>query len=450
MVALSAHASNMDVNSELVLQPIGWTFRLLEFWSPAVRAIRLALTWRMRTGYLSDDSTTTIRYLDRTVIPHIRPGCAYGGHNSPYSSALSESDFDFAMSSDADAAAETVALFQNFYTSGYCYLAASVLFIYDTLITLDRQVACFWTAKRPTGASLLFFANKWISMTLYVMTLSEHASFSSNKVSQCSSFVIAAQAVVVLQFIPWAAFSALRAYVLSRSKPLGLLILALSVAPAAANLVLYGYHISGVTFAPFGCLETDLTTSALNLRFGSSAITSIVVVASRVPPIVADILLIYITWTKLKNWGALRNIRQSKRLSLSDILFRGGTMLFILNVLHLILTATAVAGNGNSGESIVATFTGPITAILVLRFLLDLQEANQTVVGLGPDYPSRSSRNPYDTSSIISSLGGFVNPDFSARLADDDSEVHGTDTGEPSEEGAMQASPPGPASTSGV
>ncbi len=67
----------------------------------------------MRTGYLSDDSTTTIRYLDRTVIPHIRPGCAYGGHNSPYFSALSESDFDFAMSSDADAAAETVALFQN-------------------------------------------------------------------------------------------------------------------------------------------------------------------------------------------------------------------------------------------------------------------------------------------------------------------------------------------------
>ncbi len=96
-----------------MLQPIGWTFRLLEFWSPAVRAIRLALTWRMRTGYLSDDSTTTIRYLDRTVIPHIRPGCAYGGHNSPYLSALSEFDFDFTMSSDADAAAETVALFQN-------------------------------------------------------------------------------------------------------------------------------------------------------------------------------------------------------------------------------------------------------------------------------------------------------------------------------------------------
>lgn len=80
----------------------------------------------------------------------------------------------------------------------------------------------------------------------------------------------------------------------------------------------------------------------------------------------------------------------------------------------------------------------------MLRFLLDLQEANQTVVGLGPDDSSRSSRNPYDTSSIISSLGGFVNPDLSARLADDDSEVHGTDTGEPSEARPAPSSLPFP------
>ncbi len=40
----------------------------------------------------------------------------------------------------------------------------------------------------------------------------------------------------------------------------------------------------------------------------------------------ADILLIYITWTKLSSWGASRDIRQ-KRVSLSDILFRGGKSL---------------------------------------------------------------------------------------------------------------------------
>ncbi len=58
------------------------------------------------------------------------------------------------------------------------------------------------------------------------------------------------------------------------------------------------------------------------------------------------------------------------------------------------------------------------TAILVSRFLLGLQEANQMVVRLDPDDPLHSSRNPYDTTpSFISSLGGFVNPELSAAAA---------------------------------
>ncbi len=30
----------------------------------------------------------------------------------------------------------------------------------------------------------------------------------------------------------------------------------------------YGYQYSGENFPPFGCLETDNTTAALDLRFG--------------------------------------------------------------------------------------------------------------------------------------------------------------------------------------
>ena len=46
----------------------------------------------------------------------------------------------------------------------------------------DREVACFWTVKR-TGAFLLFFANKWISVTVYVLALLEYGSYNSDKVS---------------------------------------------------------------------------------------------------------------------------------------------------------------------------------------------------------------------------------------------------------------------------
>ena len=52
-----------------------------------------------------------------------------------------------------------------------------------------------------------------------------------------------------------------------------------------------------------------------------------VVIIARVPLIVADLLLIYITWTKLSSRDVLKGIRTSKRLSLSDIFLRDGTLL---------------------------------------------------------------------------------------------------------------------------
>ncbi|KAI0697820.1 hypothetical protein C8T65DRAFT_754270 [Cerioporus squamosus] len=145
------------------------------------------------------------------------------------------------MSSDTDAAAAaTVALFETLYTNSYCCAAASVLLIYDTFITFDREVACFWTAKRPGGASLLFFAIKWTSMTLYVMGLVTFTSFPSDK--SCSLFHITMEAMLILQFVPGAV-------------------------PVGANLVHYGYQFSGENFPPFGCLDTDNTTAALDLKY---------------------------------------------------------------------------------------------------------------------------------------------------------------------------------------
>ncbi len=61
-----------------------------------------------------------------------------------------------------------------------------VLFLYDTVLTFDREVVYFWTAKRISGAALLFFANKWISMMYYVMLLVGFASFPSDKVGSLS------------------------------------------------------------------------------------------------------------------------------------------------------------------------------------------------------------------------------------------------------------------------
>ncbi|KAI0697859.1 hypothetical protein C8T65DRAFT_582309 [Cerioporus squamosus] len=200
----------------------------------------------------------------------------------------------------------------------------AVLFFWDCFgVTFDREVASFWTAKW-SGASLLFFANKWIFFADQVTGFINLASFPSDKVSSlssnhvrsCSLFVLASYPLTLLQLVPGAVFSALRVYVLSRSKLLGSLVLILSLAPVGANMVHYGYQLSGERFPPFGCAETIDMSLTVSIRF--------VALISRVPLIVADMLIVYITWSKLSSRIALRDIRQHKRLSLSDILLRDG------------------------------------------------------------------------------------------------------------------------------
>ncbi|TFK87792.1 hypothetical protein K466DRAFT_586068 [Polyporus arcularius HHB13444] len=322
------------------------------------------------------------------------------------------------MTEHSYAAAAAASLYNRIYTDKYCEVAAAVLFTYDSLITFDRELAYFWTAKRISGASLLFFANKWISTMLYATAWIHFASFPSNKVSSglhCSVFADTQWALFITQFIPGAAFSALRVYVLSRRKLLGLLVFALSLAPVGGNLAWYGYHFSGENLPPFGCLRTDNTTPALDLRNGA------VVLISRVPLILSDMILIYITWIKLSSWVVRRHIKQSRILSLSDILLHGGIILLILNIVHITFTSTELAGGSFSGGSELPLFTGLLTTVIISRFLLELQQANQVAVRVDLDDSSQALRDPWDsTPSFISSLGGFINSDHPALSEDDD------------------------------
>lgn len=82
-----------------------------------------------------------------------------------------------------------------------------------------------------------------------------------------------------------------------------------------------------------------------------------------------------------------------------------------------------------------------LTAIIISRFLLELQQANQMVVRLDPDDPLHSSSNAWDTTpSFISSIGGFINPARSARSDDDDDDelrVHSSSDGGEGEGGGQ-------------
>ena len=72
-----------------------------------------------------------------------------------------------------------------------------------------------------------------------------------------------------------------------------------------------------------------------------------------------------------------------------------------------------------------------ITTILVSRFLLELQEANQTVVKVDISNSLQSPMSPGNsTLSFISSLGAFIDPDVQT-LHDEDLEESGVSVSEP-------------------
>ncbi|RPD59008.1 hypothetical protein L226DRAFT_572380 [Lentinus tigrinus ALCF2SS1-7] len=329
------------------------------------------------------------------------------------------------MSSNTDADLATLeAVYHDTFVSACCVLASSVVFIYDAIVTFNREVTCFRT-NRLTGASSLFLANKAISLALSVMGLVSFASFPSDKKAY---FAIGSS-----QFVPAAAFSALRAYTLSTSKLIGLLVLTLSIAPVGANLVEYGYGLSGLNLPIFGCVATDDTTEALDRRSALHDMQwrkligdCLVIIISRVPLTIADILVIFITWRTLYTRDVLKHSTQPfKRLSLADILLRNGMIYFIvltvLNIVHLTFSLVSVASN-DAGASDITYFTAPVTAILVSRFILELLEAGQKVVRVDPDDPLCFSGNIYDddeTPSFIRSLGAVIEPPRTDNLESD-------------------------------
>lgn len=118
----------------------------------------------------------------------------------------------------------------------------------------------------------------------------------------------------------------------------------------------YAYDLAGEIIPLVGCVETNDTPEGLTLKYdfrrfcscvpgrtdnlnvqgvgrlgpyhamthADSQHNHAVIVISRTPLLAADIILILVTWAKLRDRRHLREIGQSNRMSLSNILFQDG------------------------------------------------------------------------------------------------------------------------------
>ncbi|RPD57187.1 hypothetical protein L227DRAFT_578097 [Lentinus tigrinus ALCF2SS1-6] len=292
--------------------------------------------------------------------------------------------------SSATANSALIAQYSSFLLDNYCAVAGTVLFIYECLITFGDEVALFW-ARRFTGAALLFVSNRALVMWAHVFTMI--TTYMPISQQRCANSARASRVFVILQYVPWTAFSTLRAFALTRLWSLSLFVLLLSSAPIGINFTNFGFASGGEVVPPAGCVYSDSLPHDLAKKF-------VLTIASRTCLISSDALLVLVTWWKLSR-GSVAHRRKG---SFVYVLLRDGTMYFMallaLNALHLTLTLLSHV-QALQSVSVVTLFTEPLTGILVGRFLLNLQSANQKALDMEPSLDLKSDSGATSESLVF-------------------------------------------------
>ncbi|EIW59955.1 uncharacterized protein TRAVEDRAFT_47251 [Trametes versicolor FP-101664 SS1] len=293
------------------------------------------------------------------------------------------------------------------------------LLAYEYVITFDQEVTLFWKRKK-TGATVLFLAIRYLTLLSYdFLGTATFAPMSDQKVQ----FVVS-----LCQYPFWAAFSGLRALALSRLNwPLAVVVFVLALAPLGMNLwPMILNQISGTNIPILGCgADGSLTTRQALIGISAHCIS---VIVSRASLIVADMLVVIVTWMSWRK--GMSHAVAGMVPTLSNILMYNGTIYFLVvvicNAVHLTLTVISIT-TPLTQVSEATALTDPLTAILICRFLLALQHANRATVDgntVSASYFGGEDAGGQDTlrfaSVVIGSIGESLDGTDRESLEDDD------------------------------
>ncbi|KAI0640687.1 hypothetical protein C8Q79DRAFT_1014910 [Trametes meyenii] len=299
------------------------------------------------------------------------------------------------MSNSSSEASLLIAYYDSIFVENCCGFASISYLLYEYFVTLDLEVTYFWRRK-ITGATVLFFCNRYFPLVVNAVSLIGLAPLTSRG---CDVMVHLSPMLDILQYIPWAVFAGLRVFALGgRHWLLPLVVLMLSLVPFGINL--YFYTTLRSIYDPiFGCEAARDISPTLARRN---------TIASRSCLMAADLLVILMTWHA--TYGSQKLNREILgRPSFAETLLRDGTIYFvtllILNALHLTFTLLPLINGSLSPVSYVPLFTEPITAVLVSRFLLNLQAVNQRAVDVNS---TMLHDGTIDFERVVGSLGGSL------------------------------------------
>ncbi|KAI0738681.1 hypothetical protein C8Q80DRAFT_1275643 [Daedaleopsis nitida] len=356
---------------------------------------------------------------------------------------------------DDPAIAAFLVQLNGFIISNRSVFAAATLWVYEYTITMDQEIGLFWKRKL-SGATALFFTNRYLVLLITIYGLVEYIPMS-DKFSFERSCDLATKAYVgftVWQYLPWALLSALRTFALNRNLVLSVIVFLLSVVTIGTNMAQFGNGLSGVNIPFFGCQVAldgvSTTRSQLSVLYVQTAVLFVTdtnlkiipsdTIVSRGSLVVADTILLWATWSARDRMS----IASSAHNQFSRVLFREG-MLYVLyvfivaspdlaaqgplrailtlNILQLILLLCL--NNIDTPDTIdldyVTVFTEPLTAIVVSRFLLDLQTANRDACALDSEGDSVGSESLV-FQRVVGSIGASLGASTPSSGVDQDLE----------------------------
>ncbi|KAI0730592.1 hypothetical protein C8Q76DRAFT_792748 [Earliella scabrosa] len=217
--------------------------------------------------------------------------------------------------------AAVIFLIDSIRLANYCAFAALTFIFLEYLFTFHQEVELYWRRKF-TGASGLFFVNRYLLISLTIIQIYGFFPMSDKRQvnsgvrripaqdadprGSCTIYAPFANVVNYLQYIPWAVFAAMRGYALTRSLIVALVLFLLSSVTLVLNFITFAFGLTGVNQIIDGCTSTATLTADMAKRQSQSlyiadtketcTATVSVAVTSRTCLTAADVMLIVITW----------------------------------------------------------------------------------------------------------------------------------------------------------
>ncbi|KAI0630455.1 hypothetical protein C8Q77DRAFT_1133104 [Trametes polyzona] len=326
----------------------------------------------------------------------------------------------------APSPAQIIEVVQSSYTITSVELPVPTFLVYDYLLTLDQELKLFWRRKF-TGASALFFFIRYSTLLCYAVLGT--IGFTQLPDTSCNLLTKAQAAFTMFQYIPWAAFSGLRVLALSGMNwPLATVVFLLSTVPAGINFSQYGLGLRAVNVPFAGCVSQT---------FASPKQLETFIIVSRGSLILADFIGVVVTVLATRRKANAPQL-ETKARSLRHVLFYDGVSYFCallcFSILNFTLSLIAIVTPHQAG-SYVTALTDPLTAVLVCRFLLDLQAANVaslepgSVLHEGDTIPGHEGGGGGTLvfARVIGSMGASLKPDNDGIDTDDGSDTMSLD-----------------------